>query len=353
MLFEVPVVPDREYIEFLKRHSKSFHACHFSLDLNHFHDSRHRSGDPTHIGDVVALLKQLPIPRKYLLVNSRIQEPQHYLKDETLRRFVTVLEHLRREDVLDGLVVADFYFVRSLSDASRDVVHQLEAVPSVNCMIDSFDKLTAIHELLESTHFKPFQKINLDRSLNRNLEQLAATSQQCRARFPGVKLALLGNEGCIYQCPFKPAHDCIISIARMGAGLDTFRLHDELGCMRHFQRHPAKIFKSPFIRPEDVDFYSDWVDIVKLCGRTLGPDFLIKTVGAYLGRSFHGNLLEILDALEWAEPFLNIANQDLPVDFHRQLTSCSKDCSSCSYCQDLLADCSNKKTLHIRDASGE
>ncbi len=349
MLYEVPVVPDSDYVEFLNNRSQSLYACHFSLNLSDVHDSRHRLASVPDASVITGLLKQLDIPRKYLLINSRIQEPQHYLDKGLLWPFLVTLEKLLQEGILDGLVFSDFYFLKGLSDASRDVMSQLEAIPGVNCMIDSFDKLIAVHDLIETTHFKPPGKINLDRSLNRKLETLSVVSEQCRTRFPGVKLVLLANEGCLYQCPFKLSHDCLISLSRMGMSLDMHRLNDRLGCMSYLQQHPAKIFKSPFIRPEDVDRYSEWVDVLKLCGRTLGPAFLEKTIEAYLKRSFGGNLLELLDALEWTAQFLNIANQGLPEDFHQQLTACSKDCSSCSYCRLLLDSCSERKELQIRD----
>lgn len=348
MLFDVPVLPDKNYIEFLNSNSRSIYACHFGLDLNDVHDSRHRFVDMPAALQLVDLLRQLAIPRKYLLVNSRIQEPGNYLTKGALHRFIQILENFIQENVLDGIVVADFYFLQRLSNENREIALKLEAVPSANCMIDSFDKLLAVHDLIEETHFKPPGKIILDRSLNRKPGDLAATSEQCRARFPEVKLVLLANEGCLYQCPFKFAHDCIISITRMGASLDTFRLNEELGCVHYLQRHPSHLFKSPFIRPEDVDFYSDRVDVLKICGRTLGPDFLKKTIAAYVKNSFDGNLLELLDAMEWATEFLHVANQDLPLDFRQQLTACSKECSSCSYCQLLLDSCSKKRELQIR-----
>ena len=138
--------------------------------------------------------------------------------------------------------------------------------------------------------------------------------------YPQVQLELLANEGCLIQCPFKLTHDAHIALAKIGINTDTFRMNTEFGCIHVLNKNPEQLFKSPFIRPEDIGNYEQYIDTIKLCGRTLGPDFLMQTLKAYITGHHYGNLLDILDTLEWLSPKIHIANNDLPADFFTTVT---------------------------------
>jgi collagenase-like PrtC family protease len=249
--------------------------------------------------------------------------------------------------VVHGIVFTDPYYLQALSDAGPDVAARLEAVPSINHMLDSFDRVASLMDFIASTRFALPRTIILDRSLNRRMEALAELASRCRERFPGVKIELLANEGCLDHCPFKLTHDCHISLVNMGAILDTHAINRELGCMRTLQRSPALLFKSPFIRPEDVNVYEPIVDVLKICGRTLGSPFLTKVLNAYLNRGFAGNLIELMDAMEPAAQWLYVSNEDLPRDFHQRLSTCTRDCRSCTHCEELFRTCAWPREVNI------
>ena len=178
-------------------------------------------------------------------------------------------------------------------------------------------------------------KIILDRSLNRRPEHLERLVSRCRNAYPQLGVGLLANEGCLYQCPFKPAHDALIACANMNMHVDSYEINRSLGCMRHLRQNPHKLFHSPFIRPEDLHRYENTVSVVKLCGRTLGAGFLKRTIDAYRLRRYRGNLLDLLDATNWMADELFVANDQLPADFFDRVTACGNDCGNCTLCIDL------------------
>lgn len=349
MLFNVPVVPDDGLAEYLNVHADSFYSCHFSLHSPEVHDGRHQRR-LIDSGQWVDFLRSLKIGRKYLLMNSRVHGHSAYFDPDHLRAVVRTLGMMLDAGVLDGVVFADAYYLQALSDAGPDVASQLEAVPSINHMLDSFDRIASILEFIATTRFSLPRTLILDRSLNRRMDLLHEVSARCRESLPEVKLELLANEGCLYQCPFKLSHDCHISLVNMGHILDTFAINQQLGCMRTLQRNPARLFKSPFIRPEDVGAYEPTVDVLKICGRTLGAPFLMKVMDGYLNGRFSGNLIELMDAMEPTAHWLHVSNESLPADFLRQLTACSKDCHACSYCEDLLKACAVPKAVSLEQA---
>ncbi len=346
MLFNAPVIPDERFIETLNGNASAFHSCHFGLYSADVDDCRHRL-QLIETERWIELLASVRIERKFLLINSRAHAYGAYFDEERPRKVIKILGAMLRAKVIDGIVFADAYYLQALSDAGADEVSELEAIPSVNFQADSFDIIAGLLEFIASTRFKLPETLLLDRSLNRRPEDLKAVSARCRKAFANIKLELLANEGCLWHCPFKPTHDCHISMLNTGQSMDIFRVNRDLGCMRTLGRDPSRLFKSPFIRPEDIDAYEPFVDVLKLCGRTSGAPFLTRVVEAYLRGKYSGNLLDLMDAMDGTARWLHVSNDSLPADFLQHLLSCSRQCSACSYCKELIAGCSRQKPLSL------
>jgi collagenase-like PrtC family protease len=344
MLYNIPVVPDEGLSAFVSESAGRIFSCHASLHSPAADDGRHRLEEvaPERLA---AFLAALRVPRKYVLLNSRVHAAQAYFDPVRLGELSGVLDGLARAGAITGIVFADAYLLRALSDAAPDTAAQLEAVPSVNCQLDSWDKVAVLADFIASTGFKPPGALILDRSLNRRLTALAAVSERCRRELPGVALELLANEGCLDLCPFKPAHDCHISLRHLGAGLDCHRLNRDLGCIRELWREPWRLFASPFIRPEDAAAYEPHVDVLKLCGRTLGAQFIERTARAYFRGRTEGNLLDLLDAMEATAERVHVKAGSLPEDFLDQVGHCAKNCRACSYCRELYGRCASLKGM--------
>ena len=349
MLFNVPVVPDADFARYLNDRTESLYSCYFSLHAPHVHDGRlQRSLLDT--ARWIAFLRTVNISRKYLLMNSRAHTHAAYFEPSALKQVLSSLTAMIESGVVHGIVFADAYYLQALSDAGPDVATRLEAVPSINHMLDTFDRVASLMDFIASTRFALPGTLILDRSLNRRMEALAELASRCREHYPGIKIELLANEGCLDHCPFKLTHDCHIALVNMGAVLDTHAINRELGCMRTLQRNPALLFRSPFIRPEDVATYEPIVDVLKICGRTLGAPFVTKVLDAHLKRTFSGNLIELMDAMEPAAQWLHVDNASLPRDFLHHLNHCSRECRSCTYCTELLHKCARAQGFSLKRA---
>ncbi|HIJ90462.1 MAG: hypothetical protein OEV89_06805 [Desulfobulbaceae bacterium] len=350
LLLDVPFLPDPHYVEFLAELQPALHSVHFSLFLDILPDGRHRSGDIPTFAELAAALSRLPTPKKYGLLNSRFHHPHLYGDKTALHRIIKSLDTLVTAGTLHGITIVDFYLLQAISDTSPEVASQLEAVPGVNCMLDSFDRIQAYCRAISRTHFKLPAKLNLDRGLNRRIAKLKEISAACRRHLPGVKLTLLANEGCLDLCPFKLTHDAQIAFANSGlTSNQTHAVNQDLGCIRELTAHPAELFKSPFIRPEDLHHYEGVAEVIKLCGRTLGLGFLQRVVRGYADRRYAGNLLDLMDAMEWLAKRLHVANGELPADFWDRLTSCDKNCQACTYCRELLEKSGRPLAFQLED----
>lgn len=347
MHFDVPFVPDESYIRFLNDHRDSVCTVHYSLDDPEILDARYKLR-LTDINRLIPLLAEVEIPDKYLLLNSRFHHPRGYTEPDSIHAVLKKLATLRTAGVLTGVVFADAYYLQALSRMGGEAAAGLEAVPSVNWMLDTMDKVHAAIAFVDETAFLRPGKIVLDRSLNRNPRQLEEICRESRTCYPNMEPALLVNEGCIYHCPFKPAHDALIALANIGVPTDTHRVNREVGCMPYFHRNPERLLKSPFIRPEDIEKVAGCVDLFKICGRTMGVDFLKRAIGAYCRREYSGNLIDLMDAMDWMADRIHVDNQNLPEDFWETVTNCSKRCEACGYCGKLFAEYGRRKPVGLK-----
>jgi collagenase-like PrtC family protease len=347
---DVPFLPEDGYVEFLHDCEQEIDSVQFSLHNRSRLDSRILFLEAPEPRDrSIELLGQLPGPRKYGLLNSRFYGPDLFTDRQVLKSLINKLDRCAAAGVLNGIIYCDHYLLQLLSDEAPGLAGALEAVPGINTMLDSQAKVEAQLGYIGETRFLQPKKIILDRSLNRDLDQLADTARLCRRSFPDVKLELLANEGCLAQCPFKLSHDAYIALANLQERDCTCLLNRELGCMRLVDEQPHRILQSPFIRPEDMDLYLYHVDTIKLCGRTLGSGFLQQAIAAYMDRRYDGNLLDLLDAMQWLTPSLYIDNASLSFDFANMLSICKNKCDSCGFCRELFVSISRPLPVELPD----
>lgn len=338
MLLDVPLLPDEHYCRFLAAELGPRDSVHFSLASTEVADAR----NPLEFQHPVELVRSLRLlggatPR-YALLNARIQDPARYFDPEHLRGVADLLARLADEAGLTGIVVADGYYLRALGQAAPELAARLEGVPSVNCMVDSLPRAASWLRLVQASGFRLPSRLVLDRSLNRDPGRLGAVAEDLRERWPDMKLLLLANEGCLPDCPYKPAHDAHLAVARMpGCGDRTFAMNTGLGCVADVDAQPWRLFTSPFIRPEDAHRLEGVADGLKLCGRERGgPAFLRRLVRAYASGRHAGNLLSLMDTLGEFEHRFFVDNERLPGDFYERVSDCDRAClSPCRECAAL------------------
>ena len=348
LTFEVPFLPDAEYIDFLAENQAHLASVYFSLHDPHCFDAR--VGVPSHpLSRLIQDLKHLPGVTKYALLNSRFHPPQNTLDAHRIDAVLDTLETLVQAGCLQGIVYVDHYLLRALSDRNPDLCARLQAVPGVNCLLDSLPRIAHHLECLEQTAFKAPEKIVLDRSLNRDRKALDRIASQSRQLWPNMHLGLLANEGCLPHCPFKLAHDSSIALGRMDPAQEQTRaMNTSLGCARSFVHDPSLLLRSPFLRPEDIHAYAPSIQHIKLSGRTRGARIMRRVIDHYIHRAYSGNLLELMDTQELLADRFVISNQDLPSDFGQRTMNCALACYACSYCRDLAKRHVQDKGVRIK-----
>ena len=353
MKLSVPFIQDPSYLDFLTASKDSLASVYFTLDGPGVWDARVRPKDISPWADPALTLARGLSPlkdvKKYVLINTRFIHPETYTDTPALISFLDAVARLSEQVRIQGIVFSDFYLLRALDRTGHDIISLMEAVPGVNTMMDTIGKVRACMDLVAITGFRPPSKLVIDRSLNRDLERLSAIRDKARLEYPQTAIELLANEGCILNCPFKPAHDAHIALSNTGLVKETtWTMNQRQGCQAYFIDRPDRFFASPFIRPEDLTHYQGLADTIKICGRTLGKKFLTRCITAYKTGSFDGNLLCLMDATSFLADHFYIDNKLLGENFFDTLSSCTNQCKTCKLCLKRFQNVARRKSLTLK-----
>ncbi len=333
---DVPFLPEETYIEFLNSNSAHIDTVHFSLTGQKRLDNSVAPQSINNLDAVIRLLTQLSVKNKYVLFNSLFYGPALLTESRRLSGLIDCLDQCANAGVLKGVIYRDQYLLQALSEQAPGLTAALEAVPGINTKLDAQAKISSHLAYIGETNFRLPSKLTLDRSLNRNLEQLEEVVHWCRQGYPDIKLELLANEGCLPFCPYRNSHDAYRSLDNQKGDHNSPYINQKFGCRQLLEKQPYRLLQSPFIRPEDVTSYLVHADLILLCGRRHGTDFFRKIISAYIARSHDGNLLELLDSMHWLSEDLYIENSALSFDFVNMLSVCNNRCSSCGFCPELF-----------------
>ncbi len=333
---DVPFLPEEAYIDFINSNSDHIDSVHFSLMGAKRLDNRIDPQSIDNLDTIIRMVKQVKVKNKYLLLNSIFYGPDLLTENKHLAHLIDCLDKCVNAGVVKGIIYCDQFLLQSLSIEAPGLAKSLEAIPGTNTMLDSQAKISSHLAYIGETNFQLPSKLTLDRSLNRNFEKLTDTVNWCRQGYPEIKLELLANEGCLPFCPYRNSHDAYIALGNHEGDDKSFHINNKFGCRQLLDKQPYRLLQSPFIRPEDVDSYLSQADLILLSGRAQGLDFLKKTVSAYTAKSHEGNLLELLDSMNWLGDHLYIENSALSFDFANMLSVCDNRCNSCGFCMELF-----------------
>lgn len=350
-LYDLPLHNSRSYIDsLLEKYADKIYSVYFMLSASDFSDARIQNIS-VEFEDTLKHLKMLPTHiKKYLTINGRYTPISDYASNH-IRSIVDKLKVLKEHNCLDGVLWLDFYFLQRMEQIDREFCSTIEAIPSINTFIDSYEKMNSQFMYVHDLGFKPPSKIIIDRTLNRKMLHLKEFVEKVRKHYPEMKVESLVNEGCLYNCPFKVNHDIVISMvneeimplktkgylarSQQNNDFDVNQLNEKYGCLNYIQTHPSRFFEMPFIRPEDIEQYRGLIDVVKISGKIKSDNFVLQAIEAYENKEWVGNLLDLLDAAGPLDQYYYVLNDEIPNTFHKMLTTCDKNCLKCGYCGKL------------------
>lgn len=333
-LYDLPFIPTQTYVDFLNT-TDNVYSVYFSSHIPTF-DAR-----IINPGNLVILQNNLakltPSVKKYMTLNGRFSPLKFYTDPKFTKGIFDTINSYVDKELLTGLIILDPYMFSATLLLQQIDISKLDIILSINCNIDTIAKLETNLQLMRKLipEYYP-SKIILDRSLNRDIKKLKELSKYIRKYYPLSKIEALVNEGCLLNCPFKINHDIIISMINNGNQDPALQgLNSELGCAKYFMSDNSSIIKSPFVRPEDIKYLKEYVDVLKISGKLFTDKIVMNTYTAYNKEEYCGNLLNLMDTIGYFSDKLFVINDWFPVDFFEKVTNCTHNCDTCMYCTEI------------------
>lgn len=306
---------DIEMLELLSLYSESIESLYFPMPTEYLASGRYRPFENGYVENIARILKvcEENVINSQILLNASCEgglcgDAQH------IRKTVEYLKKLAKAGLGSATVVNPFYIAELKRNVPELVIHS-----SVNCYTSKVEDAMYLRDM-------GVDVLTLDRDINRNPGLIRDIKKAT-----GLPVKILLNEGCLSNCPFRRMH--FNSIAHRIAD----RQFLNRSCITVIKNDPKKIFRIPFIRPEDVKHYKGIADYFKLATRTFTTQQIENTLKAYISEEHNGDLLDILDMTSMKCFFTFLNNKVLDkMNFFENMTKCTLDCEKCGYCESLL-----------------
>ena len=258
--------------------------------------------------------------RVNLLFNSTCEGINWY-SSEVINSKMEYLRIMHEKHGLEAVTIANPLYIKEV----RKCFPNIEICASVLGDIDCVQR-AVIYSKAGANVITP------DININRDLELLKDIKKAT-----GAELKLMVNEGCMYKCPFRKFHFNYTSHQSKEVILESNIFFTD--CQQIIGEDLSQILKSCWIRPEDVNRYSEITNYFKIVGRGKPKSLVTRAVKAYLEESWQGDLLDILCAslnMFTLENGVYLDNKVLDkYNFFEKVTSCGHNCSQCRYCDEL------------------
>jgi collagenase-like PrtC family protease len=242
---------------------------------------------------------------------------------------IDFLRRMHKEHGLEAVTIANPIYIIEVKRACPDLEIHASVLGDIDCM-----QRAIMYAEVGADVITP------DANINRNLGLLKEIKKATK-----TELKLMVNEGCLYKCPFRKFHFNYISHSSKELHTDA---EDPFfnNCISKTLSDPPQIFKSGWIRPEDIEKYCGITTFFKIVGRAGVPSFIERATKAYLEQSWDGDLLDIISSSMHQFGLHNCAyvdNKSLDKhDFFQKIISCDCNCSNCNYCRSLV-----EKVIHF------
>jgi hypothetical protein len=214
-------------------------------------------------------------------------------------------------------------------------------------IINDINTINQLSQLLERS--SSIVSYNIGRRKTFDLQYIKTVKE----RYPNLKLKLMVNEGCVFECPDQNFHSCSQTMANeKSLDIGIFYCH-KLSRSQHW-----RFLTGQYIPPKFLHNYCGLVDEFKIATRGLRlkgmPTEMVRNILLqYINEedislkkamltSFGGSLFSVRYFEDHKKNDRDISrNNDIyerkyPKDFFKVRTSCLHDCYKCNYCKSIL-----------------
>ncbi|MBM3253951.1 MAG: hypothetical protein FJZ16_06850 [Candidatus Omnitrophica bacterium] len=320
MKFSIGYNHDIKLLDLLDTYKDNIEALYFPIPEHYLGTGRYIPQSKDYINQVPKIITKcasLNITPQLLL--NATYEGKFGLTEVFLKNVLKYIKKLK--DIgLKSLVITNPIYISRI----RKEINDIRIESSVNCYVRTVEHALYLKDL-------GVDVLTIDRDINRNIPLIKEIKNKT-----GLQIRIMLNEGCLSNCPYRISHYNYLSTK---CKLPTKPIEDvfmDKFCMEIYQKEPLKLFRIPFIPPEALGYYDQFIDYYKLSTRVFPTQKINLCLKAYISRYFKGNLLTILDS-----PGLNYfeyVDYDMCTkgNFFEKMLHCHLRCDECGYCNALF-----------------
>lgn len=304
----------------LDTYANKIEALYFPIPRQYFNSGRDIEEPSLYIGQIPKIIKKCRslniMPQ--LLLNPTC-EGEHGLTKAFFEKMLNFIKSLKDKG-LSSIIITNPVYISRIRQQLKDI--KIES--SVNCFVRTVEHALYLKDL-------GVDVLTIDRDINRNIPLIKEIKNKT-----GLKIRMMLNEGCLRNCPYRVSHYNFLShginlqkISIQGIFVDKF-------CIELYLKDPSRVFRAPFIPPDALGYYDQFIDHYKLSTRVFSTERIETCLNAYINRSFTGNLLEILDCSGLS--FFEYIDYGIlrKCDFFKNMLDCNLKCNKCNYCKRLF-----------------
>ena len=197
---------------------------------------------------------------------------------------------------------------------------------SINMGVSSILGMDYVSDIFDGFYIK--------QELNRNIPEILKMKDWCDRN--DKQLFVLVNSGCLNDCAIHSFHNN--QAAHSDELLFVDKRYPLQGC-RHYLSRPEKLISvlrdANWIRPEDLHLYDGLFTAFKLATRiNRNPERVLE---AYVSEQYSGSILDLMEPNhEFVMRGRKLDNTLFPRDFGYFTGHCSRECSTCGYCDKVF-----------------
>ncbi len=318
------------FIELIKNYKDYISSIYFSPPKHIANSLREeKQNSENHENNIIKLIwicKKYKI-RSIMLFNATSE----WSKTWSIKSMLSKISYMKKIQKLwlNAVSITNMLHVQFIKKAIPKII----IYSSVNCNVKEIEMAKHFKDLWVDILTIPEEK-NRDFKFIKNLKEKL-----------NFQVQVMLNEWCIRNCPFRDIH-CTISshwweFDESWKKFNADWLIPSYHCVGMFKRNKKMIFRSCFIRPEDIWFYKNKVDYFKIVSRDFNTKKIEKVLNAYIKQKYNWNLFDIVDfpvdPKGWSISYID--NELLTKkDFFNKIQKCPSDCDNCNICEEFIWD---------------
>lgn len=266
------------------------------------------------------------------VMNSICYSNDEYDKDK-IHFLLRVFDELVDAGV-DVITLANPYLIRLFSQRYPDVIINASAVLHITTLQTA--------KFYESMGAK---RITLHSDINRDINKLKEIKEGL-----SVDVEILANPRCLMNCPMEQYHYCVLGHNSGERKLDNWFNFCTVNCTLSRLKKPMEIFRSGWIRPQDIYRYEDInIDILKVVGREFELPAIYKISKLYACKDIVTDFGPLLGGFSNVElpsgkvkpssMYIDGTKDDLYEKRFHSAAACISGCGNCTVCSDMAENC--------------